>query len=840
MFRNYLITAWRNIIKNGMFSTINIFGLAIGMMSCILISIFVREEIGFDQWLTDSERLVRLHTTYTVPDRPVFSTVRSAGMMMEALRDYARNEIEEGVRLVRWDMNIRRENDVFSETMTWADGTLFKVFDLPFVHGSKESSFANPDDVIITEAMALKYFGRTDVVGESLTACCYGDNTFTYKITGVIRNLPRATHLDFGLIVRINPSVFENISGILDTWTSVNVFTYFKMREGISAQQLQERITYWVDNESPFTKMSGMVQEGAKVSDTAQHTIMSVPDLHLDAREYAGSMGDITPLGDRKMINTFVLVTLLILSIACINFMNLATVRASQRAREVAMRKVLGASRTQVAIQFLGEAVAMVLIALLFALVAVELVLPVYNQMLGRELEFRLFNDPTMLLTLVAVAILVGMGAGLYPAIYLSRYSPSHILSASKGSESNGTSRLRTALVIFQFSTSIILVVCTAVIYGQTLFANAADVGYASNNKLILNIRSANHSAESLKQELLSLAEISSVSFSSEAPTQDNENNNYFTLLERQNQTSTDSKQLLNYHHMGYGFFDAYGVSALSGRLFDESYGSDKITTPADHENTHESSLGRGGAILNISAIKKYGFADAESAIGKTLEVNLFNNGKHHLTIIGVIPDIYFRSIKFGVRPTVYMLNPKRFHAANITFHTDDLPKLIKNIEEVWKRNVPMSPIDLSFLSEMMAAQYENEARQAKLFLTFSLLAIFVACLGLFGLAAFTAERRTKEIGVRKIMGARVRDIVKLFVWQFSKPVILANVIAWPVAIYVMSIWLETFPYHMSTLWLLPICMLAGLLSLIIAWVTVGGNATRVARENPIKALRHT
>lgn len=285
-----------------------------------------------------------------------------------------------------------------------------------------------------------------------------------------------------------------------------------------------------------------------------------------------------------------------------------------------------------------------------------------------------------------------------------------------------------------------------------------------------------------------------------------------------------------NYHNMDYGFFEAYQVKPLAGRLFDENHGSDQFTSlPEDSSETGQASV-----VLNETAIGKLGFSSPEKAIGKTLAL-----GKHHLTIIGVIPDIHFRSIKFGIRASAYMLNPSRFRVASIEFNIDEVAGLIGKVEQVWKRNVPMQPISLQFLSEMMLAQYQDELTTAQLFLAFSILAIVVACLGLYGLSAFTVERRTKEIGIRKVMGASVKDIVGLLMWQFSKPVVLANLLAWPVAVYAMLTWLEAFPYRIDSMIFVPICFGVGLLSLVIAWLTVGGNAARVARKNPVHSLRY-
>ena len=834
MFKNYLITAWRNIVKNGLFSVINIFGLAIGLMSCILIMLFVREESGYDLWLKDSDRLARLHTEYTMPNQPAFLTVRSAGRMMEAIRDFAPNEVETGVRVIRYGTTVQKDGDAFTEQGAMVDPSFFSVFDLPFAHGDIATSFAKPMDLVITEEMAMKYFGRTDVVGETMTFCCMNDQATTLAITGVINDFPSNTHLDMSFIAYLNPVLFENDNNVLHTWTSVNVYTYFKMNPGVQLSQLQERVTYWLNNESPLIDIAknflGEEAQQRPVTDFLKLKLMSVPDLHLHAKVDAGNMGDMSPMGDARMIKTFTVVALLVLVIACINFMNLSTAKASKRAKEVAMRKVLGASRAQVAMQFLSEAVTLVLIALLFAVAAAELVLPFYNDIIGKDLKLELLNDPQMLLTLIGIAVVVGLGAGIYPALYLSRFMPGHILKASKSSESAGSSKLRTGLVVAQFSTSIVLVIATVVVYGQTLYSNSVDVGYTYDDKLILNVRAARGSHDSLKQQLLALPEVNAVTFSSEAPTQDNENNNQFDLVEPGENGDKIDPVLLNYHHMDYGFFESYQITPLAGRLFDENYGTDAIQPlPEDSDE-----IGRASIILNRTATQKLGFTNPELAVGKTLAA-----GRYQYTIIGVIPDIHYRSIKFGIRASVYMLNPERNRVANIAFDSTNVPALMEKVQQIWKDNVPMQPIDLQFLSEMMSAQYRDETTTAQLFLAFSVLAIIVACLGLYGLSAFTVERRTKEIGIRKVMGATVTDIVKLLIWQFSKPVMLANLIAWPIAVYAMMQWLQAFPYRIDSWYFLPICLTVGALSIAIAWTTVGGNAARVARRNPSFSLRY-
>jgi len=833
MFANYLIIAWRNIIKKPLFSAINIFGLAIGLASCILILLYVDSETGYDSWIADSDRVVRMHTAYTGQGRPPFLTVRSAGKMVPALKDYLRQDIESAVRLVSWGTTIRNEGQGFDDNVIFAGQDFFKVLPLPLTHGDSASGFNKPNDLLVSEETAIRYFGRTDVVGETLTLCCMGDQAVELAITGVIKDLPENSHLDMSLLVYMDVAVFSNFPWVLDTWTSVNVYSYFKLKPGAKLAQTQERIDYWLNNESPFSKdMRDVVgaNKDRKVTDGMQLKLMPLEDLHLKARQDAGTMGDLSPMGDRSMVVTFSLIAVLILVIACINFMNLSTARSGSRATEVAMRKVLGASRKQVATQFLVEAVGLVFIAMLLALVLVELVLPFYNQILNKEIALNLLQQPDLLGTLFVVGLLVGVGSGSYPALVLSGYRPGHILKSGKGQSAGGSARLRNALVIFQFAISIGLLVSTCVVFLQTRYASEMDLGYSSDKKLVVGISTARDRLDSLKQQLEALPDVSSVVFSSEAPSQDNENNNFYTrpgLGDEQPVT-----ELLNHHSMDYGFFEAYGVEATAGRLFDQSYGSDTFVSAS------EETEGGGAVILNQSAVRKLGFSSDQQAIGQRL-TSIYDDVPHNMSIVGVIPDLYFRSVKFDIRPTVYYLNREQFRVATVSYQSGNETAIRQQVEQVWKRVVPLEPIHIRHLDEMLERQYRQEQIQMRLFSVFAILAIVVACLGLYGLAAFSAERRTKEIGIRKVMGASVKNIVWLLVLQFTRPVIWANLMAWPVSAYLMLNWLEQFPYRIELFWLLPICLGAGLISMLVAWLTVGGNAARVARANPIGALRH-
>ncbi len=834
MFRNYLRTALGHIFKNRLFTAINVFGLAIGLMSCILIILFVRDEMSYDAFVPEGERVVRLHSGFYPPGRPPFETVRSPGRFKDALTAYASGEVEAGVRLFFNGTTIIRDADAFTEMMTFADNSFFDVLNLPFAHGSPETSFRNNNDFLVTEEIALKYFGRTDVVGETLVSCCIGPDSMPLKITGVLKDIPEASHLNIDMLFVIDPALFAPFPNILDTWTSVNVFTYFKLREGATAEQLQERVITWLDTESVFVDDPRIP---GKPSEFSKPRIMKLEDIHLRAREHAGSIGDMGPMGDQTLVTTFISVAILILVIASINFMNLSTAKAANRAREVALRKVMGATRKQVAFQFLAEAVAIAFAALVFAIVGVELALPIYNEAIGKQLELNLLGDLPLFAALMGGAVLTGLVSGCYPALYLSRFLPARILRSNKSSDGAGQVSFRSVLVVFQFAISIGLVICTAVVYGQTIYARSLDLGYSQEGKIAIpsfNSLQTPEQGETIRQAISQLPGVESVTLSSEVPSQDNENNTGFTVLSGET-VSDGQATVLNYHGFGYGFLEAYDIKPLVGRTFDEAYGTDAIVPIPEEEDR----IGSASVVLNVSAIQRLGFGTPEEALGKVLRADVFRAGNYDLTIIGVVPDMYFRSVKFGVRASVYWVHPMSFRVATVSYNTNNTASLINDVEAIWKQHAPQVPLSHEFVSEMLAAQYDQENRQAELFAAFSVLAVLVACLGLFGLASFSAEQRTKEIGIRKVLGATIRDIVQLLVWQFSRPVLVANLIAWPAAWYFMSDWLDGFRYSLGNSYILMVAVAAGTIALLIAWVTVAGRAYRVAQTNPISALRY-
>ena len=455
MFKNYITTAIRNLFRHKLYSLITIGGLAIGLAATVLILLFVYKETSYDTWVPNAERIYRLHTTYNIPGRDALRSVRSSGPMRQAFQDNF-EQIESATRLGYLTPRVFKDGAVYDQQVTFADPEFFEVFDLPLLQGDRASALADPRSLILSESTAKKYFGDASSLGQTLTLCCFGpggENT-DYQISGVIADTPENAHFEFSVIGLIEGNVEDFYGG----WLPMNNYTYYKLKEGSSPDEITKQLPRFLDNNVPEGKML-QAEFGMTMSEFADLSLMPIQDIHLGAKFQAGDMGDIRPLGDRSLVTGFLLIAFLILAIATINFINLATARFMDRAREVSMRKVLGAGSRQITQQFLGEAVFAGLIALVLALGIVELVLPWYNELLSANLTLNLFGQGSILPEMILIAVVTGLVGGIYPAFYVARIHPAKILKANQSSETEGKSRLKNALVVFQFSISIALII---------------------------------------------------------------------------------------------------------------------------------------------------------------------------------------------------------------------------------------------------------------------------------------------------------------------------------------------------------------------------------------------
>ena len=832
MWRNYLTVGVRSLAKNKTYAFINIFGLALGLAACLMIFLYVRYELSYDEWIPNSENIYQLQTDY-VPgvggeDLNLQVTAYVAAAALK--KDFP--QVDKVVYLARGAPSVFHQGQAFKvEDGFMADGPMFDVLPFELVRGDPATALRNPRSLVLSQKQARRFFGPANPVGQTLTLLV-GDEKVDHRVTGVMKDLPKNSHFRIEMVVRFDPTThFAEAPDFLTSWGNQAGWIYVSLKPGTDPKQVQAQMPAWERRNIPN-------EEGQTLSEQQDYNLVNVADVHLGAAQDAA----ITPGNDRTTILTFAIIAVLVLAMACINFTNLATARASQRAREVALRKVLGANRRQLVVQFLGESTLVVALAAIFALAAVELLLAPYSAFLDADLSLSYFGAGGLLIPIVALVIVVGAAGGLYPALYLSRFQPARILKANRSaSEAAGSGSLRNALVVAQFAVSIGLIICTAVVYSQTAHVRESNPGYTRDGLIQVSGIGAPQIAEQIDPLIQQIARIDGVTSVGRTGIGINTGNNSTTRVEVPGREQTVE---LGSYIVDADFFPTMGIVPVAGRLFDDNRPADDSTRPYPRVPEIDRALAARGLniVVNELGAKRLGFQDPASAVGKQVRSELFddqtdNFGAIPLTIIGVIPDARLRTAREAVQPTLFR-SYRRAHGWMMVRYEDSDPTAVRNaVEDVWKRIAPDVPFTAEFSEDIIAELYAAEEARARTFAAFALLAIVIACLGLFGLAAFTAERRTKEIGIRKVFGATVRDIVKLLAWQFSKPVIVANIIAWPVAWWVMRDWLNGFDTRIA-LGPTPF-VLAGLIALAIAIGTIAGHAVRVARANPIHALRY-
>lgn len=819
MFKNYALVALRNIFRHKLYSFINIGGLAIGLTAVILISLFVRHEFSYDGFWENGDKVYRVETTFMVPGRGEMEMVQSPGILQPTIERELSHIVEASSRLYRDCYDISHAENQFTECADFVDPDFFKLFNFEVVAGNKDLVLANNLSIMIAESVANKYFGTQDVINQTLIM-----NDEPYVVVAVMKNLPPNSHINSDMIGLFDENRYADRPWIAQQWTSVNSFTYFMLKEGITIADLNNNIEEFLNNNVSF-EIPGL--EDIKPTDILRLETMKVTDIHLNSQKD----GNMTPGGNGQLVYTFAGVAFLILIIAAINFMNLSTARATQRAREVSMRKVMGAKRSQLVYQFLGESVLLTFFGLLLAILLTKATVPVFGGFLGQQLVFSPLGDVQVFLGMVGVVLFIGLGAGIYPALVLSGFRPSRVLHANNSAQ-EGSSIFRNALVVAQFSISIGLMIATGIFYGQTIYASNVGMGYEKDNRLVVRGIGGVELQQKLntfRAEFLNIPGVKSITFASDTLPLQNNNNDLFEAPDGE----LGGQVLVEKLRIDYDYFQFIGVEPIAGRLFSRDFSTDKFVVPED-----ETVMGNANIIINEKAVGILGFDSPQDAIGKQTKSTLGNDVGTMVTIVGVVPDIHFRSAREDINAMYFAMREDAFRATIIEIDEIDQTNTLAAIEQVWTGLVPETPFNSRFIEENIDRLYQQERQQAVMFLFFSAFAIFVASLGLFGMASFTAAKRTKEIGVRKVLGASVGDIVKLLVIQFSKPVLWANLVAWPVAGYFMLDWLDNFIVRMDMGLIALLFVLASLLALIIAWITVSSHAFRAAKANPIYAIR--
>jgi putative ABC transport system permease protein len=827
MWGNYLTVASRALMRHKLYAFINIFGLALGLAACLLLLLYLRYETSYDSWLPDADRVFQVQTSGIDASSGARVSMQAATRPVAAALAKDFRQIEAVSKLEGDDIVILKDGQALRAPVFAADERFFDIVAVPFLRGDGANALKTVDSVALSRTEALRQFGSLDVVGRTLTTVRDG-KTFDLRVAGVFEDLPKNSHLNFGIVRR-----FTSLEESPCPWGCVNGGAYVKLKPGVDVAAINAAMPAWEKRNVPEKDVAG-----GDLRSQWDWRLVNVRDVHL-----SGAEGD-RPGNDLRTLATFAIVAALILAMACVNFVNLTTARASRRAREVAVRKVLGARRAQLVVQFLGESMLLVATAMVIALALVELVLPVFSAFLDADLRLAYFGAGGMALPIAALTLLVGVAGGLYPAFYLSRAQPASILKGGKAAaETVGAGRLRSLLVVAQFAVSIGLIACTAIVYRQTVFARTVDAGYQRDS--LLEIKGVDQPEvlpvrETLEREIAATGGVTGVAGTMIEPGSSR------TLYTNVAAPGESAPVKLGWYSVEPGFFDVLKIPMLAGRPLSARFANDKafidgaaIKYQEDLAAAQRRIAERGvNVVLNALAAERLGFADPAAALGKQIRIPMFQNDiLVSATVVGVARNSRFRSVREPVEPMIYY-DSGYYRWLVVRYRPGADPEQVRAAaERAWRRLLPAVPFEAQFAETRLAGLYGADEARGKTFAGFAALAILIACLGLFGLAAFTAERRTREIGIRKVFGARIPDILRLLAWQFSKPVMAANLVAWPAAWWAMRGWLNGFDLR------LPLgpgpFVMAALLALAIAVGTVAGHAFRVARLNPIHALRY-
>ncbi len=807
MFKNYLKIAWRNLIKNKAFSVINLTGLAIGLSCFLLITSYVTDELSYDRFFPNAQNIYRINSDIRFGGANMHMPLSSdmTGQLMK--KDYP--QVENYTRIYTNNNNrlIKKNNDYINENKTAnVDSTFFDVFQLPAIEGDVKHALDEPNTVVITASAAKKYFGATNVVGKTIEV--KGAKNPFYKITAVIKDIPKDSHFHFDF--------FFPMSNVDYNWgqiTSHNFYTYLVLTPGTNYKAFDKNFDQYIDKYvMPYAKKFmniNSIEDFKKAGNNIQYSLIPLTKIHL----YSDRPMELSPSGNIEYVYIFSAVALFILIIACINFMNLTTAYSANRAKEVGIRKVLGTEKRNLVSQFLFESIMMVLLSLIIAIVVMWQVLPVFNNIANKEISISSLFSPYILPILIALPFIVGLLAGSYPAFYLSSFKPIEILKGklNLGSKSGG---LRSVLVIFQFAVSIILIVGTIVIYKQLNYIQTKNLGYNKDQVLVVDgISALNDNVASFKNEVLQMPGVVSGTISGYLPVT-NSSRSDNTFSKESVMTSTDGFDMQDWY-IDYDYIKTLGMKIVAGRDFSRDFGGDSSAI-----------------IINQTAAKTLGYANP---VGQKIYQSQNNGGTSPSTIIGVVKDFNFESLHQNVSPLCFSLGGGA-GLGIFKVHTANLQNLIAGIQNKWKTMAPGLPFNYRFLNESFDEMYRAEQRAGTIALIFSVLAIFIACLGLFGLATFIAKQRTKEIGIRKVLGASVTSVTKMLSKGFIKLVIIACIIAIPLSYLAMNKWLQSFAYRIHIGWW--VFVIAGAMAILIALITVSFQAIKAAIANPVESLR--
>lgn len=801
MIRNYLKITFRNLANQKFYTALNIIGLSIGIASCLLILLYVYNELSYDTFHTKAERIYRVGLNGKIADQEIFTTNTCPPLAFTTVREFP--EVENAVRIYPyWEQQVIRYEEavIAEEKVYFADSTFFDVFTFKLLEGDPATALTEPNTLVIPEDVARKYFGDESALGKTLLM---GNEKTPHQVTGILEKLPPNAHFHFNMLRSMVTLEFSRNEG----WFNNSFMTYLLLHEGASSASLEGKLPGLVEKYvGPEVQqyLGISLDEFSRQGNKYGYFLQPLLDIHL----YSDVDDELEPNGDITYVYIFAAIAFFIILLACINFMNLATARSANRAKEVGIRKTLGSLRSSLMRQFLTESVILSLIATVLALIAALVLLGPFNNIAGKEISSALFTKPWFLLSLLGLMLIVGVLAGSYPAFYLSSFRPVEVLKGKlkAGMKSSG---IRNVLVVFQFFISITLIICTLLVYEQLEYTRHKNLGFEKENVIVVKgvWRLDKGKQQTLKQELLSHSQVVNASISNNVPPGVNN-----TTIFRKKGTEEDI--IISTYHVDHEHLSSMQIELLQGRNFSRDFPTDTAAI-----------------LLNEAAVREFGF---DNALNESV-LYFGGDNMREYKVVGVFKDFNFETLRNKVRPLALMLTTQG-SSISVRIAPGDVPATLAMIESAWNQHAPGEPFQYSFLDEDYDALFRAEQQLGKVFSIFTGLAILVACLGLLGLAAFMAEQRTKEIGIRKVMGASGTSVMLLLSKDFTQLVIIAFVLSIPAAYFIMDKWLEGFAFRIA---IGPgIFILAGVAALLIAWLTVSWQSIKAASANPVNSLR--
>lgn len=798
MIRNYIKTAVRSLMKNKGFTILNVLGLSVGLATCLLIVFYVVDEFSYDRYNVNADRIYRItenarlngnEASYAGSEKPLMDALKVFPQVEKMARIFPKDDLF--LTVPKFSMR-KGNNNIQEKNVAFAESNLFDVFTLPMIDGTPSTSLSGPHSAVITETMAKKYFNKVNAVGETLTI----NDTSFYKVTGVIKDIPAQSHFNYDFLLSYSSIPESHANG----WGYGGVHNYLLLKPGTDVRKLEAQITA-IEIKNSFSP---------KAWSTGNNYLKIVLTPLLDIHLRSTSQYELSEGGNIQYIYIFSAIAIFILLIACVNFMNLSTARSANRAKEVGVRKVLGSARKYLIAQFLTESILVTLASTIIAVFLAYMALPLFNQMAAKQLSFNAQIFSLLLPLLVVIVLVIGFLAGSYPAFFLSAFQPIEVLKGKIAAGFKG-GFLRSFLVVFQFSISIFLIIGTLVIYNQLKYIHTKSLGYNRSQMLVIkNVNVLGKQAKILKQEVKQMPGVINVTMSTYLPTGDERNT---TGLFPELPIDIKHDILTEFWPVDENYLNTLGIKLAAGRNFSDQLASDSSAM-----------------IVNEAFVRKMGRKDP---LNVTYYRDSYGIQPYH--IIGVVKDFHYSSLRNEIKPLAFYYSEDR-GAITARVNTANLPALMSQLQDKWKELSPANAFTYSFMDQDFDAAYRSEQRVGTIFITFTALAIAIACLGLFGLAAYAAEQRNKEIGIRKVLGANISTIVSMLSMDFIKLVFIAILIASPIAWWAMNKWLQGFAYRESIQWWVIIS--AGTIAILIAFFTISFQSIRAAIANPVDSLR--